>query len=89
MDDLLGATVKAMNEIGMDYRVTYGTLLGSVRSKAIIPYSDDIDLAVHKKDNDNFTRFIALQNHIGSQVSSCLESKTSHKPRLSPFYSVC
>lgn len=67
MDDLLGATVRAMNDIGMDYRVTYGTLLGAVRSKEIIPYSDDIDLAVHKKDNDNFTRFTALQNHIGSK----------------------
>lgn len=82
MDDLLGATVRAMNEIGMDYRVTYGTLLGAVRSKAIIPYSDDIDLAVHKKDNDNFTRFIVLQNHIGSKYRVVWKAK----PPISRVY---
>lgn len=82
MDDLLVATVKAMNGIGMEYRVTYGTLLGAVRSKAIIPYSDDIDLAVLKQDSDNFSRFIALQNQIGSKYRVAWKAK----PPISRIY---
>ena len=82
MNDLLVATVKAMDKIGMDYRVTYGTLLGAVRSSAIIPYSDDIDLAVRKKDNDNFSRFIALQNHLGSKYRVIWKAK----PPISRVY---
>ena len=64
------------------YRVTYGTLLGAVRSSAIIPYSDDIDLAVRKKDNDNFSRFIALQNHLGSKYRVIWKAK----PPISRVY---
>ncbi|KAJ7356358.1 hypothetical protein OS493_025467 [Desmophyllum pertusum] len=82
MDKLLAATVKAMNEIGMEYRITYGTLLGAARSRAIIPYSDDIDLAVHKKDNDNYSRFIALQNHIESEYRVAWKTK----PPMSRVY---
>lgn len=82
MDKLLVATIKAMNKIGMGYRATYGTLLGAARSEAIIPYSDDIDLAVRKKDNDNYSRFIALQNHIGSKYRVAWKTK----PPMSRVY---
>lgn len=82
MDKLLVATVKAMREIGMEYRTTYGTLLGAARSGAIIPYSDDIDLAVRKKDNDNFSRFTALQTRIGSKYRVAWKTK----PPMSRVY---
>lgn len=57
MDDILSATVGAMNQVGIEYRIVYGTLLGAVRSQAIIPYSEDVDLAIHKGDNDHYERF--------------------------------
>lgn len=82
MDKLLVATVKAMREIGMEYRATYGTLLGAARSGAIIPYSDDIDLAVRKKDNDNYSRFTALQTRIGSKYRVAWKTK----PPMSRVY---
>lgn len=91
MDKLLVATVKAMNAIGMEYRITYGTLLGAARSGGIIPYSDDIDLAVHKKDNDNFSRFIVLQNHIESGYRVAWKAKPPMSrvyPRLTPSVDV-
>lgn len=75
MDKLLVATIKAMSEIGMEYRATYGTLLGAARSGAIIPYSDDIDLAVRKKDNDNYSSFTSLQTHIGSKYRVAWKAK--------------
>lgn len=91
MDKLLVVTVKAMNAIGMEYRVTYGTLLGAGRSAAIIPYSDDIDLAIHKKDNDNYPRFIALQNHIESKYRVVWKPKPPMSrvyPHLAPSVDV-
>lgn len=65
MDDILSATVDAMNKIGIDYRVVYGTLLGAVRSQALIPYSDDVDVAIHKADNDRYDSFRLMQSILG------------------------
>lgn len=65
MDDILAATVDAMNQIGMDYRIVYGTLLGAVRSQAFIPYSDDVDVAIHKADNDRYDNFLLMQQILG------------------------
>lgn len=65
MDDILAATVDAMNKLGIDYRVVYGTLLGAVRSRALIPYSDDVDVAIHKADNDRYASFRLMQHILG------------------------
>ena len=65
MDDILAVTVDAMNQIGMDYRIVYGTLLGAVRSQAFIPYSDDVDVAIHKADNDRYDNFLLIQRILG------------------------
>ena len=65
MDDILSATVDAMNKVGIDHRVVYGTLLGAVRSQALIPYSDDVDIAIHKADNDRYASFRLMQHILG------------------------
>ncbi len=65
MDDILASTVDAMNQIGMEYRIVYGTLLGAVRSQAFIPYSDDVDVAIHKADNDRYDSFLLIQQFLG------------------------
>ncbi len=65
MDDILASTVDAMNQIGMKYRIVYGTLLGAVRSQAFIPYSDDVDVAIHKADNNRYDSFLLMQQILG------------------------
>ena len=69
MNELLVTFVNALEKLGVDYRIVYGTLLGAVRSQAIIPYNDDIDFAFHKKDNDNLTLFTALQQLTGNNYN--------------------
>ncbi|EDO45193.1 predicted protein [Nematostella vectensis] len=64
---MLRDIVKGLNAIGLEYRVVFGTLLGAVRSGAIIPWTHDLDLAIRKRDYDNKTIFVALQRHFGGR----------------------
>ncbi|MBP5433109.1 LicD family protein [Ruminococcus sp.] len=62
---------KACRENGLTYFVMYGTLLGVVRHKGFIPWDDDIDIVMPRKDfnklselfrNDEYLRFITIEN---------------------------
>ena len=47
---LFAAVVKTFNKNKLDYWATGGTLLGAVRSKGMIQWDDDIDVAIKKSD---------------------------------------
>ena len=47
---LLDVFVELMKEINVDYFFTNGALLGVVRHRGIIPWDDDLDLAINVKD---------------------------------------
>ena len=55
--DALKAFLKLCNAYGLRYYAIGGTLLGAVRHKGFIPWDDDVDLAMPRKDYD---RLIAL-----------------------------
>ena len=53
--------VNAFGKIGMDYRLSYGTVLGAVRSKNIIPWTKDIDIDLTLEDYKDSNAFNRLQ----------------------------
>ena len=58
----------ALNTLGVEYRVVFGTLLGAVRSQAIIPWTYDVDIALPESTFDpNASTFSALQKLLGNK----------------------
>ena len=48
LGELLDDIVWAMDTLNIEYRIVYGTLLGAVRSRAIIPWTHDVDIALNE-----------------------------------------
>ena len=56
--DILKAFIKVCDKYNLEYFLVYGTALGAIRHKGFIPWDDDIDVAMPRKD---FDKYIELQ----------------------------
>lgn len=51
---LLDEFVSICTKMGLNYYIMYGTLLGAVRHKGFIPWDDDVDVVMPRKDFEIF-----------------------------------
>ena len=63
--DLYRRVAEVLRANGIEYYAAYGTCLGAVRHKGIIPWDDDIDIAVWRKD---LQRALRALNESGAGV---------------------
>ncbi len=54
MLDMLSEFISICKKHGLTYYMFYGSLLGAVRHKGFIPWDDDVDVAMPRKDYEKF-----------------------------------
>ena len=47
----------------INYSIYYGSLIGAIRHKGIIPWDDDIDIILLKEDYDKLIKILKTQNN--------------------------
>ena len=63
LKEILDYVVGVCDSQGFTYFLAYGTALGAKRHKGFIPWDDDIDIALPRKDYDAFIRFMEKQEN--------------------------
>lgn len=59
--ETLDSFIKLCDKIGIDYYLTFGSLLGAVRHKGFIPWDDDLDICIFRDDYEKLVRYCHKQ----------------------------
>lgn len=85
MLDITEEIVRICDKYGLNYTLAGGTLLGAIRHKGFIPWDDDIDLDMPRKDYDKLIRIIDKE---GLRVPYLLQTFYTDPGRTSTFAQV-
>ena len=80
--NILREIITVCNRHNIHYYLVEGTLLGAVRHKGIIPWDDDIDIAIPMEEMDEFIRFCAQELPEPYYVEAFFTEKSS--PQITP-----
>lgn len=70
-------------DYGLTYYAHWGTLLGAIRHKGFIPWDDDIDIAMKRKDYQTLMRILSDELPEGYYNSSSYADPTHSQPTTS------
>jgi len=86
--EILNEFVRVCKEYNLTYFLAFGTLLGAVRHKGFIPWDDDIDIAMPRKDYDVFLDLYANKDDTNYYLLSerCPANISFH---YNPFAKLC
>lgn len=78
--EVLGEIHRICVEYGLTYYAYWGTLLGAVRHKGFIPWDDDIDIAMKRKDYQTLMKILPDELPEGYYNSSSYADPTHSQP---------
>jgi len=65
----LCALKKVLDKYGIEFQLTYGTLLGAIREKDFIEHDEDIDLLVFDEEKQHFFDILPHLKNVGFDVA--------------------
>lgn len=81
--EVLGEICRICMEYGLTYYAHWGTLLGTVRHRGFIPWDDDIDIAMKRKDYQILMKVLSDELPEGYYNSSSYADSTHSQPTTS------
>ena len=78
--DVLKFIDEICEKYGIKYSLAYGTLIGAVRNRGFIPWDDDVDIMMLRKDYDRFCK--VMKNEYGRYQLLCIENTPNYESPL-------